>query len=75
MQQQKLHSDQVSAEKIQRVIDGLSIFGKHCIEQNNFNPIEFINYMEPIFKENGYREQVKRIDGGGHINNSRFGRW
>ncbi len=39
------------------VIEGLEKYLKHMTESNQFNIREFMNFMEPIFKNAGYREK------------------
>ena len=54
----------VKQEQIQLVIDGFQKSHQHFVETKAFNTVDFKNFMEPIFKEAGYRTDAKKMGGG-----------
>lgn len=50
-------------ENVSAVVNGLAKFFDHMIQTGSFNLNEFVNFMEPIFKAEGYRDADKNIRG------------
>ena len=51
--------EEVKQSDIQTVIDALKIYVDNVEKTNHCNLQEFINFMEPIFSESGYRNKPK----------------
>jgi len=48
-----------TAENVAAVVNGLKQFFGHMLQTKTFNPQEFMNFMEPIFAQAGYRDTEK----------------
>ena len=57
-----------TAENVAAVVNGLKQFFGHMLQTKTFNPQEFMNFMEPIFAQAGYRDtekiNLKTMEGG-----------
>lgn len=51
-------------ENIATVMRGFEDFFEHTITKQVFDLHDFMNFMEPKFKEAGYRDKAKQWGGG-----------
>ena len=48
-----------TAENVAAVVNGFKHFFERILQTKSFNPQEFMNFMEPIFAQAGYRDTEK----------------